>query len=503
MPNGSLLMKDLPIWAKPVLAKQMPAEPAADAAATSEAGGPADPIGCAQVTLTTGRVRAARNTAAQKTQPAMQALGFTNTRSSKRAAWRVVTHPQFKRFFIGSLITNWGTWLQNTAQILLAYQFSHSVLTVGLVTCAQFSTPLFCGPWASVVTHRIGVQRTLIITQIASALITAVMAGLELTHSLSQPLLFLGAFLVGLMFTFALPAQSALIPTLVPDDAAEIKAAVVMNSVSYNAGRMVAPACTVLIVMATSFWCVFALNAVTFAIFAGILRNLKTLSDPSPQGKSRIRDGLSVVRDDSRIIILLLIVAAVTLAEDPVLVLGPGLTRHGFHLSFDYSGYFLCALGLGSVISSLLPRRSSTSVRRAAAALGALSVSIMIFALAPWMWLSVGAAAAAGLSGVVAGTTAQAMLRQLAGPQRTLQVMGLWAVAWAGSKPIASLLDGSLPSIIPMRATGILLAIPALLPPLALLICPQLTKRVINKHTAHWSHKPSLCQPSTEFSGAN
>ena len=41
-----------------------------------------------------------------------------------------------------------GTWLQNTAQVLLAYRLAHSVLAVGLVTCAQFSSPLVLGPWA-------------------------------------------------------------------------------------------------------------------------------------------------------------------------------------------------------------------------------------------------------------------------------------------------------------------------------------------------------------------
>ena len=197
-------------------------------------------------------------------------------------------------------------------------------------------------------------------------------------------------------------------------------------------------------------------------------------------------------------------VAAVTLAEDPVLVLGPGLAKHGFHLPFDDSGFFLCASGAGSVISSLLPRRNSTSTRRAAAALGALGLSITIFALAPWMWLSVTAAVGAGLSGVVAGSTAQAMLRQLAGPERTLQVMGLWAVAWAGSKPFASLIDGVLPGLTSVRITGVIMAVPALLPPLVLILMPEVAQRVISKSPSQASrepHQPQWEQPFTQPAG--
>lgn len=454
--------------------------------------------------VTVDRARLIMSAAAVKAKPVLEPLGFTGAHGSKTAAWRVLRYPQFRKFFIASLITNWGTWLQNTAQMLLAYQFTHSVLTVGLVTCAQFSTPLVCGPWASVLADRIGARRTLIVTQVASAAITAVMAILQMTHNLSQVSLFIGAFLVGLMFTLALPAQSALIPALVPDHAADNKAAVVMNSVAYNAGRMVAPACTVLIVAIAGFGSVFVLNAVTFAIFVGVLHSLDARPVSPGLKRSRVRDGLYVALSDRRIVILLLVVAAVTLAEDPVLVLGPGLAKHGFHLPFDDSGFFLCALGAGSVISSLLPRRSSTSTRRAAAALGALGLSITIFALAPWMWLSVTAAVGAGLSGVVAGSTAQAMLRQLAGPERTLQVMGLWAVAWAGSKPFASLIDGVLPGLTSVRITGVIMAVPALLPPLVLILMPEVARRVISKSPSQASrepHQPQWEQPFTQPAG--
>ena len=108
--------------------------------------------------------------------------------------------------------------------------------------------------------------------------------------------------------------------------------------------------------MTAGFWWVFALNAVTFAIFVGVLRKVRPLAPVPISNKSRVRDGMLVVRDDRKILVLLLVVAASTLAEDPVLVLGPGLARHAFHVSYDSSGYFLCALGAGCVLSSLVPK---------------------------------------------------------------------------------------------------------------------------------------------------
>ena len=465
-------------WAAP---KRVRVAPSSTGNAASNAWAAVEIIAHTVALATIDRAQAISGAAADSTRLALESLGFDHARDSRAAAWRVLRHRQFRLFFAGSVVSNWGTWLQNTAQMLLAYRFTHSVLTVGLVTCAQFSTPLLLGPWASVVADRIGAKRTLIVTQVVSTVVTAIVAVLQFTNSLSEMDLFAAAFAIGLMFTFALPAQSALIPALVPDNSADSKAAVVMNSVAYNAGRMVAPAFTVLIVITAGFWWVFALNAATFAFFVVILRNVKPLALVPMSGVSRVRDGILIARADRRIIILLLVVAAVTLAEDPVLVLGPALARHAFHISFDCSGYFLCALGAGCVLSALLPRRKSPSTRRAAAALGLLGASIVMFSLAPWMWLSVAAAFSAGLWGLVAGSAAQAMLRQLAGRERALQVMGLWAVAWAGSKPFASLLDGLLPSLTGVRLTGVIMAVPALLPPLVLILAPEQARKLIKK----------------------
>ncbi len=484
--------------AKPLLAPMPGRTKAVARKACSAAGGAVRAAGSAALT----RARLVGGGTVEAAHITLKSLGFDRSHDSRAAAWRVLRHGVFCRFFIASMVTNWGTWLQNSAQVLLAYRFSHSVLTVGLVTCTQFSTPLICGPWASIVADRIGARRTLIITQIASAVITAVMAILQFTNSLSEVWLFSGAFAVGLMFAFALPAQSALIPALVPEDSTDSKAAVVMNSVSYNAGRMVAPAFTVLIVMMAGFWCVFALNAVTFAIFVGVLRKVKPLSVIPTSKKSRVRDGLRVVKNDRRIGILLLIVSAVTLAEDPVLVLGPGLARHAFHVSYDCSGYFLCALGAGSVFSSMVPRRKSPSIRRTAAALGLLGISIMTFALAPWMLLSVVAAFSAGLCGLIAGSAAQAMLRQLAGKELALQVMGLWAVAWAGSKPFASLLDGLLPSVISVQITGVVMAIPALIPSVVL-VGVAVAQRLIGADSKQGSLSSRLFRWFTGTAGEN
>jgi hypothetical protein len=59
----------------------------------------------------------------------------------------------------------------------------------------------------------------------------------------------------------------------------------------------------------------------------------------------------------------------------------------------------------------------------------------------------------------MAGALTRSLLIECAGvtdEKRQAAVMAAWAVAWAGSKPIASLVDGSLADWIGVRATGAL-----------------------------------------------
>jgi hypothetical protein len=52
--------------------------------------------------------------------------------------------------------------------------------------------------------------------------------------------------------------------------------------------------------------------------------------------------------------------------------------------------------------------------------------------------------------------------------------MAVWAIAWAGSKPFASLIDGALGSWIGPQWTGLILATPALIPVVMIVLLPDL-----------------------------
>ena len=345
-------------------------------------------------------------------------FGLSDGEEHRSSYWRALRDRNFLCYFIGSVSSDFGTWMQNTAQVLLAYRLSHSVPVVGMVTCAQFSSPLLLGPWAGVVMHRFGGRRTLFVTQLVAGGFAGLMTALVAVGPINTWWLGFGAIASGLAFTFALPARNVTVRRLVPED--KIEPAFAMDSVSYNLGRAVAPPVSVWVVMTLGFGWAFGANAVSFLVFALCLvlagrGSARPVVDPMKREQSRLKDGFVIARHDWRIAVPLLMVAAVTVADDPVLVLGPALAGH-MHVPYSYSGYFIAALGAGTVLGSLRPSRHNPSLRGAATALALLSVCMVCFVFSPWAWGSVAAAFGAGVTCLMANSATKTLLARKGRP---------------------------------------------------------------------------------------
>jgi hypothetical protein len=400
----------------------------------------------------------------------------------KSASWHVLKQRHFAVYFVASLISNLGTWLQNTAQMLLAYQLTHSAFAVGIITCAQFLGFLVIGPWAGALVDRLGRRRVLMATQFLSAAVAGTLAYLQFRGILTERSLVIGALAMGVAFTFALPVQTTMAPRLVRQT--DTKAAMAMNSVSYNAGRTLAPVLCVAVIASIGAGWAFTLNAISFAVFAVAIIGVHPHGITRPTRQAHDWLGLRIAVWQPRILLLLAMVAAVTFADDPVLVLGPALTHQLLAVSSLWPAYFLSALGLGTVLGALVPTKRSTA-RRAAVPLLALALSVIVFTSGITAWLSLLAALAAGVAGLLTGAAAQALLLQKAGLQ-TANVMALWGVAWAGSKPIASFLDGWLASNFGVRWAGLLLTAPAIvIAVLELLLTQDIKQKLKNFAYAH------------------
>lgn len=374
-------------------------------------------------------------------------------------AWRVLRNRDYSWYFAGNACSNVGTWLQNTAQALLAYRLTRSAGGVAAVTFAQFAGVLVLGPWAGTLADRADRRKLLLVSQILAAAAAAGLAAMDFTGLLTQSRLVAGAAVIGVIFAFTFPAQSAIVPSLVA--AADVRPAMAMNVVSDNVGRALAPAAGVVVISTIGFGWAFAVNALSFLVFAALLMRVRcrrTDGDvPIPRQPARFLDGLRIAVSNSGVRQLLVIAALTTVATDPIMVLGPSIAHGILHVPAVRAGYFIAAFGMGTVLGALVRVERFWLRDQLVWSMTALFGSVLLYCMAPGFFVSLIAAFIAGVAFLVALAATQTSLLRRGQPGQAGSMMAIWAFAHVGSRPPASLIDGRLAGAVGPQWAGILI----------------------------------------------
>ncbi|PZP43585.1 MAG: MFS transporter, partial [Pseudopedobacter saltans] len=84
--------------------------------------------------------------------------------------FRVFNSKNYCLFFIGQLISRFGTWMQRTAVIWVVYTMTNSILMVGLTTFAEQFPSFILSPAGGITADRHDRIKVLTITQTVSLL---------------------------------------------------------------------------------------------------------------------------------------------------------------------------------------------------------------------------------------------------------------------------------------------------------------------------------------------
>ena len=377
--------------------------------------------------------------------------------------WRVLRKRRFGVFFSGNFISATGTWLQNIAQTVLIFRLTGSTFFVALVNAAQFLGPVLLAPWAGSAADRYDRRRILFVAQGSSAMFAAILAVLSLLGQVTVPILVGCALGIGLGHALSVPATQALLPSLVDEE--DIAVGIALNASTFNLARAVGPFAGAFVVAGLGFTWAFTLNSVSFLAVVVALLVVK----PRPQnfarsGRARLSDSLRVVRSDSTLVFMLVVVAVVSMAADPVNTLTPVFSTEVFARPDSFTGILVSGFGLGAVIGvSFVAHRFTASIRIVALALGLLGAGIACFGLSSTAEVGFVSLVVAGVGYLTAVTLATTMIHASIVEEHRGRVMAIWSMSFFGIRPLASLIDGSIESLAGPRTAALCMAVPALL----------------------------------------
>ncbi|ONH58747.1 hypothetical protein CcI49_20160 [Frankia sp. CcI49] len=359
------------------------------------------------------------------------------------ALWRLLAGPgRFGMFFLGSTLTNIGTWAQNFAAVLLVYRLTGSTTQVGLVSVAQFAAPILLVRWTGAVADRVDRRLTIIVCQLLGAAATLVLVVASATGTVTPALVLAVTLVLGVFLAFQTPAQLALVPLLVTP--AQLDSAFSLNGAQFNLARAVAPVLAGLLVGSFGFTVVFALNTVTFLLYLLAILLVRPAPQERPASRPRLLATLETVRRTRYVTTLLAVAFVVSGATDAAVTLGPAL---GVTLAGDdgAAGSIMTAFAGGAALAAIgLASWVERFRRRLPAAILVQALGLAGVALAPSLPVALVAVAVMGSAFILGVNRALSLIQQRVPAVALGRVMALFAVCVATSKPVFALADGFL-----------------------------------------------------------
>lgn len=186
--------------------------------------------------------------------------------------------PLFRALWLGNIVSNIGTTMNDTAAVWTMTTLTGSPTMVSLMQTMS-SLPLFLFALPAGALADLVDRRRLILFAQTGALLTALgMAFLVWQGMLSQSLLLLATFQLGVAAAFTTPAWQALIPEVVGRQ--QLAPAIALGGVGYNIARAVGPIAGGLLLAALGPAPVFALNAVSFVAVIFVMSRGNYIATP-------------------------------------------------------------------------------------------------------------------------------------------------------------------------------------------------------------------------------
>lgn len=368
----------------------------------------------------------------------------SNNRSETFSALR---QGNYRRYFIGQVISQSGSWVQTIALGWLVLEETGSAADLGWILALQYLPVLVFGPYGGLVADRFDKRRALLVTQTSLALIGVVLWLVASTRT--GGLAWIGGCAAASGFVSILdsPARQAFLLEMV--DSRDVRNAVSLNSVLANVSRVIGPAIGGLLIGTVGLDSCFLINAASFvaAIISLQTMNVSRLTPVAAAVRAprQLRDGFSYVLDSPALYLPLLMMTLIGTFTYQFPVLLPVLARTSFHSGASSYGYLTSSMGIGAALGGLVNARSGgTGALRISVAAVCLGVSTLVLSTTTDLVAAMVTLAFVGASSVLFIATANSTVQLASTPAMRGRVMGFWAVATVGTIPVGGPLTGSI-----------------------------------------------------------
>jgi MFS family permease len=352
----------------------------------------------------------------------------------------------FRLFFVGQLISVTGTWVNWTAGAVLVLRLTDSGIALGIEAALLFLPVLFFGVWAGSIADRFDKRRILVWSNAGYAVLAAVQFGLVATDIVQIWMVFVIAFLTGLILAIEPPTRQSFYVELVGEQ--HITNAISLNSAVFTGTRVLGGAIAGTMIDTFGLWSPFLLDAVSYVgvIVALLAMRIDELhaqrkADREP---GLVRAGLRYVWSSQALRVPLVVMALVYLFTFNFSVLIPLQAHRSYEGSGMEIGWLYAALGLGAFLGAIAManRQTEPTLRRLAGFSVAFGMFLAVAGWAPTFVLGLIAMVPVGYASMLFAITANSTLQRFTRADMRGRVMALYTTIFLGSSAIGGPIAG-------------------------------------------------------------
>jgi len=352
----------------------------------------------------------------------------------------------FRLFFVGQLISVTGTWVNWTAGAVLVLRLTDSGIALGIEAALLFLPVLLFGVWAGSIADRFDKRRILVWSNAGYAVLAAVQFALVATDVVEIWMVFVIAFLTGLILAIEPPTRQSFYVELVGEE--HITNAVSLNSAVFTGTRVLGGAIAGTMIDTFGLWSPFLLDAVSYVGVIAALLAMR-IGELHAQRKAErepglVRAGLRYVWSSQALRIPLVVMALVYLFTFNFSVLIPLQAHRTYEGSGMELGWLYAALGLGAFLGAIAManRQTQPTLRRLAGFSVAFGVFLAVAGWAPTFVLGLIAMVPVGYASMLFAITANSTLQRFTRADMRGRVMALYTTIFLGSSAIGGPIAG-------------------------------------------------------------
>jgi MFS family permease len=371
------------------------------------------------------------------------------------SAWEPLRRPVFRDRLIASIISNTGSWMQDTAGTWLMTALTTSPLLIALMQTAATLPVLLFGLPAGAMADIFDRRRLLLFWAAWMLVAAALLSGFTLAGWIGPCLLLVLTCLLNVGSAMNGPTWQAIVPELVPRE--QLPVAIALNSAGFNLARAIGPALGGLTVAAfASVWLgaglVFSLDALSFiAVLIVIYRWQRTpffrSALPAERLLGSMRAGVRYTRFEPALQSILIRAFLQTFCVSAMWGLLAVVARDDLHHGALGYGILNACIGVGAVIAAIwLPRarqRFSANAIVSAAAI-VFSMTLLIMAWVHHLFLLVLALVAGGMAWTSTASSLNISVQLSVPAWVQARALGLYQMVFQGGLAIGSAVWGGL-----------------------------------------------------------